>query len=762
MNTGIVGKLSLCLCMAASVIAAQPAGVELVLHNFASPLPKGAQPYSGVIRDAAGNLYGTTSAGGGFGEGEVYRLDPAGRLSVLHSFSGGADGAQPYSGVVADSQGNLYGTAYTGGAFGMGVVYKIDPAGTLTVLHSFTGGADGGLPYAGVILDAEGNLYGTTYAGGTTCEPFGMTLLCGVVYKVDQAGNETVLYSFAQYAGTGYQPTTGVVRDASGNLYGTAHGGLYMQGVVYEVGTNGQETVLRNFTQPNAGDTGAFPDSGLTIDAAGNLYGTTALGGNLFPCCGTLYEVTAAGGGGEVFAFSGANGESPYSSVILDAQGNFYGATSQGGAANRGVVYKLDSSGVETVLYNFTGGADGGNPQSALVRDPQGNLYGTTVNGGAGSVPEGVIYKVDPNGQETVLYTFDGKSDGANPGEGGLTSDRAGNLYGVTSDGGNLGLGVIYKLEANGQETVLYNFTGEFDGAHPQGDVINNAGSLIGTTSEGGITQFGEMGKGVIYVYNNNLLDEDYTFTGGADGGAPKSGVILDAAGALYGTASEGGTDGQGVVYKLFDGETVLHSFTGGADGGVPEAGVIMDQAGNLYGTTTKGGANGFGVVYELDTTGHQTVLHSFTGGTDGATPIAGVIRDSEGNLYGTTIAGGAGGVGSAGGFGVVYKVSPDGVETVLYTFTGGMDGAEPRGGVIADAAGNLYGTTTSGGAANKGVVYQLDPSGVETVLYSFTGPDGNSPISGVISDAAGNLFGTTRHGGKRLGGVIFELKAQQ
>ena len=755
MNIRAVLQLCAFVLLAARGMPAQPAGNEVILHNFASPAPKGAQPYSGVIRDGAGNLYGTTSAGGAAGEGEVYRLSPGGLLTVIHSFTGGIDGAQPYSGVIADSQGNLFGTTYQGGLFGMGVVYKIDRTGKQTVLHSFTGGTDGGLPYAGVILDEVGNLYGTTYAGGIACEPVSTTLLCGVVYKMSPAGEESVLYSFSQYNGTGYQPMTGVIRDAAGNLYGTANGGAFLEGVVYKVDVNGVETVLRAFTQPQFGNSGEVPDSSLILDAAGNIYGTTVFGANEFPCCGTLYEVTPALGGGELFGFNGANGESPYSGVILDAQGNFYGTASAGGAAGQGVLYEVNASGVESVVYNFTGGADGGNPRSGLIRDPQGNFYGTTVSGGAGNVPEGVIYKVDVSGRETVLYTFNGKSDGTSPGAGGLTPDGAGNLYGVTPEGGNLGLGVIYKLDSTGKETVLYNFTGVFDGTHPQGDLISDAsGALYGTASQGGILPSGEIGKGVIYQYGS-AIGELYTFTGGADGGFPKSGVIRDAAGALYGTTIEGGTTGQGVVYKLFDGETVLHSFTGGADGGVPEAGVIMDQAGNLYGTTTKGGTANFGVVYELDSSGQETVLHSFAGGTDGEAPVAGVIRDAAGNLYGTTVAGGA------GGSGVVYRVNAAGGETVLYTFTGGMDGAQPRGGLIADAAGNLYGTTSSGGVEGKGVVYKLDRDGVETVLYSFTGPDGAFPISNLLRDASGNLFGTTRQGGERSGGVIFELKAQ-
>jgi uncharacterized repeat protein (TIGR03803 family) len=247
-----------------------------------------------------------------------------------------------------------------------------------------------------------------------------------------------------------------------------------------------------------------------------------------------------------------------------------------------------------------------------------------------------------------------------------------------------------------------------------------------------------------------------YTFTGGADGGNPFAGLIRDSAGNLYGTTFTGGTAGVGVVFKLdtAGNETVLHTLTGGADGGSPYAGVIRDSKGNLYGTAGQGGTENAGVVYKVDTTGKETVLHTFTGGIDGGQPSAGVIRDSAGNLYGTTLSGGA------AKFGVVYKVDAAGNETVLYSFTGAADGANPHAGVIRDSAGNLYGTAFEGGTAGGGVVYKLDTSGTETVLYGFTGADdGSRPIAGVIRDSKGKLYGTTANGGKHSRGVIFEIQ---
>jgi uncharacterized repeat protein (TIGR03803 family) len=308
------------------------------------------------------------------------------------------------------------------------------------------------------------------------------------------------------------------------------------------------------------------------------------------------------------------------------------------------------------------------------------------------------VYKLDTSGY-TVLYNFPGGAAGSQP-YGGVIRDSAGNLYGTTRYGGGADMGVVYKLDTAGQETVLHKFTG------------------------------------------------------GADGGETFAGVVRDQSGNLYGTTTSGGTAGAGVVYKVGTAGqyTVLHNFTGGADGGFPKAGVILDPSGNLYGDTNSGGTGGVGVVYKLDTAGQEKVLHSFTG-ADGAGPFGGVILDPAGNIYGTTQSGGS------GVEGVVYKLNAAGQETVLYNFTGGADGGSPLAGVTLGPAGKLYGTTEFGGTVGQGVVYELDSTGQETVLHSFTGgADGGEPFAGVTLGPAGNLYGTTSAGGSALQGVIFKV----
>src|ERR1035441_4343728 len=205
--------------------------------------------------------------------------------------------------------------------------------------------------------------------------------------------------------------------------------------------------------------------------------------------------------------------------------------------------------------------------------------------------------------------------------------------------------------------------------------------------------------------------------------------------------------------------EIVLQNFGALPRGAIPYAGVIRDSAGNLYGITFSGGTAGAGVVYKLDAAGRQTVLYSFTGGADGANPNAGVIGDPEGDLYGTTPYGGTANQACPSGCGVVYKLDTTGRQTVLYSFTGGADGANPNAGVIRDPAGNLYGTTSDGGTGRAGVVFKLDAAGQETVLYSFTdGADGGNPYAGLIRDSAGSLYGTAYHSGTTGWGVVFKL----
>ncbi len=379
------------------------------------------------------------------------------------------------------------------------------------------------------------------------------------------------------------------------------------------------------------------------------------------------------------------------------------------------------------------------------------NVFGKSILGCGLAL--GMLVPLNSAHAEKVLYVFRHALDGHQP-MSGLITDSAGNLYGTTQLGGK-NYGTVFRLAPDGSETVLYSFAGGSDGAGPlAGLIADSAGNLYGTTAKGGGAGCGGHGCGTVFKLTPDGTETVlYSFAGGNDGISPVAGLITDSAGNLYGTTQLGGKNHFGTVFKLApDGtETVLYRFCFQGDpctdGGSPYAGLIKDKAGNLYGTTAEGGTYSGGTVFRLAPDGSETVLYSFARGSDGAYPKAGLIADSAGNLYGTTASGGGTGCGGYG-CGTVFKLAPEGTETVLYAFTGN-DGAYPEAGVITDSAGNFYGTTQQGGTNDNGTVFKLAPDGTETVLYSFAGgSDGSLPFAGLIADKKGHLYGTTSEGG--------------
>jgi uncharacterized repeat protein (TIGR03803 family) len=386
------------------------------------------------------------------------------------------------------------------------------------------------------------------------------------------------------------------------------------------------------------------------------------------------------------------------------------------------------ASGREKVLYTFKGGNDGAIPAATLVLDAAGNLYGTTIEGGGAStcVPQGcgTVFELSPSGdgkwREKVLYAFNGGADGANP-ESGLILDAAGNLYGTTPYGGNSGsscgyggCGTVFELTPNAdgswREILLYAFRGNPDGAGPVGTLVfDKAGNLYGTTYEGGDYQ------GTVFKLSPPTGGQDswtesviYTFRGGpTDAGSPLAGLVFDSEGKFYGTTYQGGNGhcglGCGAVFELqeVDGswkETVLYSFQGGGNGRYPTGGLTVDATGNFYGTLDSGG-NGYGAAVKLKKVGSvwkETMIYDFCSHnncSDGANPV-GLTFDSSGKLYGVTFAGG-----SANG-GVLFRLqdsSSGWMERVLYTFPGYQgDGINPTAAMIFDGNGNMYGPTSS------------------------------------------------------------------
>jgi uncharacterized repeat protein (TIGR03803 family) len=376
-----------------------------------------------------------------------------------------------------------------------------------------------------------------------------------------------------------------------------------------------------------------------------------------------------------------------------------------------------------SVLYSFTGGADGANPSEGLVLDSAGNLYGTTQYGGTGNCTQyglsgcGTVFRVTNQGTETVLYSFQGGSDGEYP-WGGLALCNKNQLFGTTPNGG-LGFGVVFSLDEGGTERIVHRFTAKTDGAYPYaGLTLDHAGHLYGTSTSGGDLHCGDVSKGcgTLFELHGSKGAVFHSFAGApSDGNFPGYGaVLIDSSGNLFGTTGEGGTANYGTVYKVdrTGRYTVLYSFSGKSDGCEPLGRLAADEAGNLYGAASACGDFGKGTIFKVNSTGSFTLLHTFNGAAgDGNSPFGGVTRDRKGNLYGTTLFGGNCSP-VEGGCGTVFKLGPNGSMTLLHIFDGYTDGMAPWGNVIQDAAGNLYGTTSNGGpgANGAGTVWKIAP----------------------------------------------------
>lgn len=376
----------------------------------------------------------------------------------------------------------------------------------------------------------------------------------------------------------------------------------------------------------------------------------------------------------------------------------------------------------DSILYSFTGGTqgdpnsmDGGEPLAGMIQANDGNFYGTTSQGGGGNYGIGTVFKMTPAGVVSVIHAFGAtnKPDGTFP-MAGLIQGVDGALYGTTWSGGAYAAGTVYKITIAGIETELYSFFGGPDGANPTAGLVQGSdGNFYGTTPIGGSTTTGQ-GQGTVFMVT-------------------PAGV-----------------------------ETVLYAFLGSPDGANPYGGLVKGSDGNFYGTTASGGIYNAGTVFRITPAGSETVLYSFSGSAgDGAQPMAGLAVGSDGNLYGTTKSGGP--FTPAGG--TVFKITPAGVETVLHFFSGNggipgsVDGAGPIAALIQGSDSNFYGTCASGGESNTyGVVFKITPSGLASVLHSFLSPpDGAFPEGSLVQGSDGNFYGTTELGGY-TSGAVFKL----
>jgi len=728
-----------------------------VLHSFTAisgshaTNSDGANPRAGLT--LSGNtLYGTASGGGSSGNGTVFAVNTDGTgFTALHSFAAlsnltNNDGAAPHA-VLLLSGNTLYGMAFGGGSSGSGTVFKVNTDGTdFTTLHSFAAvsdplstNSDGAYPDGGLILSGN-TLYGTTYGGGSSAD--------GTVFAVNTDGTSfATLHSFA--GSDGIHVRAGLIL-SDNTLYGAAqHGGSWAAGTVFKLNTDGTGfATLHNFI----GGDGLYPDAGLAL-SGNTLYGTTAGGGSSGN--GTVFAVNTDGTGfTNLFDFSGGNGDVPLAGLIL-SDNKLYGAASAGGSSDNGTVFTVGTDGTGfTTLYVFTAASaspptnsDGANPQAGLVLSG-GTLYGTASEGGRSGY--GTVFKVSTGGTGfTTLYSFTDGSDGANP-QGGLTL-LGQSLYGTAFNGGTSGYGTVFEVHTNGTGfTTLHSFGGyPGDGAHPRAGLVLSRGALYGVAAAGGGSGYGTVFKLSTGGRGFRTL---HSFTG-SDGAYPAAGLLLSGT-TLYGAAYSGGSSGYGTVFKLNTdgtGFTPLHNFNGGSDGAYLWA-VLTLSGDTLYGTALDGGSSGNGTLFKVGADGTAfTVLHSFDF-SDGAVPRGGLVL-SGGALYGTTRSGGG------PGNGTVFEVNAEGTDlTTLYGFTSFIyantndDGATPDGALIL-SGNTLFGTASSGGISDAGTVFalQIQPPMITLEPVSQTVKAGGN----VTLQAAATGVGTLTYQWRFDGGVL-------
>lgn len=742
-----------------SSLAGQPASNSWTfqpLHFFTAG-PVGYDPASGLTMAGDGNFYGATLGGGTFGSGTIYRLNGAGGVSIIHSFNGQGEGRNPQATLLKAKDGSLYGTTFFGGPSDGGTIFKIDTNGVLINLYSFSGGNDGAYP-SGLVQADDAHFYGTT-AGyiGNGLGAISAFSENGTVFCLAPNGVLTTLHVFSGKSDGG-SPRVGLIKGNDGKLYGTTFsGGESYRGTIYNVTTGGEFSTLYSFT----GDSDGKGPLGLILGKDGKLYGIAETGGD--QNAGTIFSMDAQANVSLLYSFDGDTGGSqPTGSLIELGNGDFYGVTQRGGANRQGTVFQISSAGVFNSLYSFTGKSDGAGPVSGLAVGADGLLYGTTAygfqlgvaivfaggGGGSGTLRgSGTVFRITTNGTFGTLASFPLAVDGGWPTA--LAQGSDGALYGLTEIDGKYGYGTAFRITPDGSLTVLHDFNG-FDGGYStEGFVFGKDGYLYATTGYGG-----SRGGGTIFrMSTNGNLTTMYNFTGVDDGLYPSSALIVGEDGSMYGTTAWATKDDHnGTIFRMTMAgilETV-YRFTGVRDSGESDGGradgpLIRTSDGSLYGVTQFGGAGQSGTVFRITSDNTFVTVYSFTGQEDGGQPKDGLIKGSDGNLYGVTSEPGT-----------AFRLTPDGTLTTLHRFRDyETEGINPIS-VSQAADGNLYGVTGFGGKRTYGTFFKLTPEGNMSIIQDLNNASyGRGAIMKLIRGVDGNIYASCNGGPLGLGSIF-------
>ena len=674
----------------------------------------------------------------------------------VHSFGASADsGAYPNATPLIGLDGRLYGSTLYGGSAGAGTLYRVERNGSdFVVLHNFSG-FDGSRPIGGLAQDEAGVLYGAAAGGG-----YGTN---GVVFKINPDGSDfAVIKELAADGSEGREPAGGLVRASNGVLYGaTFSGGAYDGGTIFSVNTDGTEfTVLRELGDSPADARG--PRCFLIEGSDGMLYGTTRYGGT--EDAGTLFRITKFSFGYEVLKsfVPATEGQGPLAGVIEGRDGRLYGTLGEYGLGDAGAVYAINPDGTGFTILRSLVPSEGAGILAGVCQTSDGMLY--VIASSEGANLKGSVMRFREDGSEFSVVQDFGTSPGSpSTGITALVEGSDGELYYTTALGGAFDDGTVARMQKDGSGLqILRSFSESGSAAITprEGVVVGKDGILYGTTVEGGINNLGTVyriradgsGYGVLRVLGQSQ----------SDAALPVAGLIQASDGFLYGTATAGGTHGQGALFRVAPdagGYAVVYSFRGKpADGAVPSTKLLEAKDGFLYGTTSYGGSSNNGTIFRIRKDGTEyTVLRSFGGApNDASNPNGDLLQTSEGLIYGVTY------IGGSANLGTVFRLNPDGSGySVVRSFTGALQTpANPWSGLIEGSDGRLYGTSLATGG-NGGSVYSLAKDGTDLrviVALPKAVDGGTRPLGRLVEDSTGQLWGICWLGGPANGGTVFKV----
>jgi uncharacterized repeat protein (TIGR03803 family) len=711
-------------------------GVFNKLHDY--DYTNGATASAALVVGPDGALYGSTQNGGANGRGTLFRLDLNGAFTKLLDFDG-LNGAVPKAALVVGSDGALYGSTSQGGqgAPGYGTLFRITTNGVFATLYNFADlFANGANPDQAMVLGPDGALYGVTPQGGNSAG--------GIVFRLGTDDTLAKLHEFNFTREPSY-PKAPLAVGPDGALYGSgSSGGPSYEGGLFRIEMNGSFSTLHQFT----GTDGANPMVRLVSGPDGALYGVSS-GDNFRQAHATLFRIEPNGAFAVLHDFG-----SPWSlgamALVVGVDRALYGSVPPVAAPPvDGGLFRIETNGTFAEVHVFSDTDDGAYPYAALVAGADGAFYGSTQQGGSNRF--GTLFRVDESGTFTRLYDFD-RTNGAYPAGAVLTLAPDSALYGVTPQGGASGYGTLFRVDANGAFTKLHDFSA-LDGKFPYAPLVLGAdGALYGTTINGGTGSY----DGTLFrLETNGTFTKLHDFTR-FDGSSPRP-LVAGPDGALYGVTYGGGAANVGTVFRVStDGFFVeLHDLNG-SDGSYPVAQLQPGIDGALYGSASAGGTNGnHGTLFRVDINGNFTKLHDFNG-IDGSKPERALVTGPDGALYGETSEGG-----TNGDYGILFRLETSGTFTLLHAFNG-LDGSHPYAELVVGPDGSLYGTTELGGISNNGTLFRLETNGTFTQLQDFVGDNGANPQAPLVLGADGDMYGVTLEGGPRGGGILFKVVLHQ